>query len=168
MIVGEPQGGYMNTKKIIILTALVFVASLLIVSCKSGSDTQENVEINDFNLEYGLYRFPSPIEPMSYMVRINSEGVLYKEYANAEMYEGDFGIITKQLSPDDMKALLDVILTNKFFSLPENVDGKNNITDQDARFLTITYNGETHVCNGYNTKNRKYSLICAYIEKLAQ
>ena len=158
----------MNTRRTLILTAIVFVASLFIVSCKSGPDSHENVEINDFDLEYGLYRFPSPVEPMSYTVKINSEGMLFKEYLDAEMYDGDFDMITKQLSPDDMKALINVIIKNRFFSLPENVDGKNNFTDQDARYLTITYNGETHVCNGYNTTNIRYSLICAYIEELAQ
>ena len=157
-------------KKLLILITFVFTVFtvfLFMASCTSDKDSQENREINEFELEYGLYRFPSPTTPMSYVVKINREGMLSKEYVSAEMYEGDFDM-TKQLSTDELMALIDVIQGNKFFSLPKNVDGNTNITDQDARYLTITYNGETNECNGYNTVNLRYSKICAYIEELAQ
>ena len=157
-----------KTKKALVLIALILTASLLMASCGSDKDPQEARAIDEFELEYGLYRFPSPYEPMSYVVTVDFEGTLSKEYVSADMYEGDFDKTTKQLSTDELMALIDVIEKNGFFKLPENVDGNTNITDQDSRSLTITYNGETHKCNGYNTMNQKYLRICAYIEELAQ
>ena len=139
-----------------------------VIQDENGASSQVSQEINDFELEYSLRRFPSPIEPMSYVVKIDNEGLLSKEYINAENYEGDYNKKVRQLSPSEFVEIINVVQKNGFFNLPENVDGKTNITDQDARYLTITQNGVTHICNGYNTKNRKYLSICAYIEELAQ
>lgn len=121
----------------------------------------------DFSLEYSLYRFPSPHVPMSYTIHIDEKGLLVKEYVDAERYGDDFNAITKQLSHDELVELINVIQANNFFKFRENLDGNRNITDQDSRRLTITYDGKTHTSYGYNTRNTRYLAICAHIQQLA-
>ena len=119
-------------------------------------------QINDFELEYTLYQFPSPIRPMSYKIKIDGTGRLVKKY------EGYSDVITRYLSQSELSELIDLLQKNEFFKLPKNVNGVTNITDQPSRYLSIKYNGKYHNCDGYNTKNKKYIMICDFIENLEQ
>ena len=124
-------------------------------------------ELLQIELEYKLSRFPTPFAPSSYKICVTSDGVLSKEYWDAERYGEGYGPITKQLSQDELVDLIDIVIGKGFFQLPENVGGDTGMSDLDSSYLTITYNGKTHECKGINTINVDYHAICNYIEKLA-
>ena len=124
-------------------------------------------ELLEIEIYYSIAQFPSPYAPMSYGIRINDEGELTLEYRNVDMYE-NYSNTTVQLTESDIVGLIDCVQKNNFFRLAENLDGRTNITDQPARYLAVTYDGETHECRGYNTTNKRFLAICGYIESLAR
>ena len=162
-------------RNLVILTVSCAVLVLFVLAgCNNRSikgDYEKGVAISPellaIEVDYSIYQFPSPVAPMSYVIRINNEGVLSKEYFEAEYFE-DYNDITIQLSQSELVELIDIVVTNNFFKLSENLDGTTHITDQPSRHLAITYDGKTHKCDGYNTKNEKYLAICDYIEKLSE
>ena len=152
-----------------IVIAVFAIAIFVVLSLVSNSTQYAKYDgTQDFSLEYGLYRFPSPTIPMSYTIRIDENGLLVREYIDVARYGDDFNAKTRQLSYDELASLIDVIHANGFFRMSEDLDGNSNITDQDSRNLAVTYNGKTHKSYGYNTRNRRYLAICNYIETLAE
>jgi len=96
-------------------------------------------------------------------INIDEEGLLTREYSNVF---GDSDTTSRNLSPEEIVRLIEVIQSNKFFELPERINDDSGITCMTFRYLTITFDGKSHRRGG-DGDNRNFIAICEYIERLA-
>ena len=117
-------------------------------------------ELQQLSVVYFFFSPPGPDGSNHYTIIIDENGTLTREAGN------DSSLMEIQLSQEDLLDLIEVIHINDFFNLPNNVDGDRSLAGMFNRELAITYNGKTHVSNGYNTENEEFIAICDYIENV--
>jgi len=146
---------------IAVIISAIFIILGLACSQAAGDISVETMQTGEFSLEYELLQ----LIPGGHKVQIDEKGILTKEYHEAKKYGKN--LITVNLSHRELAKLIEIISANDFFKLPQNVDGNTDITCQEVRRLTITYDGKSHKCEGYGSRNNNFLAICKYIEQLA-
>ena len=119
-------------------------------------DTRAPTPYEYFKMKYEK-KEPAHWKYLQELMSIDEHGVLTFKRVNRD-YTKTYLQYGAQLSEGEMSEIVELVLSNEFFNLPEDLS-TTGVLDGSESYIEVTYKSQNHKCGGYMVSDENYKNI---------